>query len=89
MTRGPWVISKASRPYGRDSKMHDSSFGWRFINPKMKDLYETEGMGNTAENLAEKYNISREDQDLFAYNSQMKATKAQSSGSEREIEYYE
>jgi len=46
----------------------------------MKDLYGTEGMGNTAENLAEKYNISREDQDLFAYNSQMKATKAQSSG---------
>ena len=80
MTSGPWVISKVSKAFGRDAQMHDSSFGWRFINPKMKDLYGTEGMGNTAENLAEKYNISREDQDLFAYNSQMKATKAQSSG---------
>ena len=80
MTRGPWVISKVSKAFGRDAQMHDSSFGWRFINPKMKDLYGTEGMGNTAENLAEKYNICREDQDLFAYTSQMKATKAQSSG---------
>jgi len=80
MTRGPWVISKASRPYGRDSKMHDSSFGWRFVNPKMKELYGVDGMGNTAENLAEKYNISREDQDMFAYNSQMKAAKAQAEG---------
>ena len=79
MTRGPWVISKVSKAFGRDAQMHDSSFGWRFINSKMKDLYGTEGMGATAENLAEKYNISREDQDLFAYNSQMKATKAQSS----------
>ena len=80
MTRGPWVISKVSKAFGRDAQMHDSSFGWRFINPKMKDLYGTEGMGNTAENLAEKYNISREDQDLFAYNSQMKAAKSQNSG---------
>ena len=80
MTRGPWVISKVSKPFGRDAQMHDSSFGWRFVNPKMKDLYGVDGMGNTAENLAEKYNISREDQDLFAYNSQMKAAKAQSEG---------
>ena len=80
MTRGPWVISKVSRPFGRDAQMHDSSFGWRFINPKMKELYGVEGMGNTAENLAEKYKISREDQDKFAYNSQMKATNAQSLG---------
>ena len=80
MTRGPWVISKVSKPYGRDAQMHDSSFGWRFVNPKMKELYGVEGMGNTAENLAEKYNISREDQDDFAYNSQMKAAKAQQAG---------
>ena len=80
MTRGPWVISKVSKPFGRDAQMHDSSFGWRFINPKMKELYGTEGMGQTAENLAEKFNISREDQDLFAYNSQMKAARAQESG---------
>ena len=80
MTRGPWVISKVSKPFGRDAQMHDSSFGWRFINKKMKELYGVDGMGNTAENLAEKYNISREDQDNFAYNSQMKATKAQQEG---------
>ncbi|WP_121908013.1 3-oxoadipyl-CoA thiolase [Ulvibacter antarcticus] len=80
MTRGPYVIAKASSAFGNDSKMYDSSFGWRFINPKMQELYGTEGMGNTAENLVEKYNISREDQDAFAYNSQMKATKAQKNG---------
>ena len=80
MTRGPWVISKASKAFGRDVQMHDSSFGWRFINPKMKELYGVDGMGNTAENLAEKYNISREDQDKFAYNSQIKAINAQCSG---------
>lgn len=80
MTRGPWVISKVSKPFGRDAQMHDSSFGWRFVNPKMKELCGVDGMGNTAENLVEKYNISREDQDLFAYNSQMKAAKAQRIG---------
>lgn len=80
MTRGPWVISKASAPFGRDSKMEDSSFGWRFVNPKMKELYGTDGMGETAENLAELYNITREDQDQFAHWSQMKAFAAQSSG---------
>tara|TARA_B100000900_G_scaffold94665_1_gene77806 strand:+ start:9950 stop:11146 length:1197 start_codon:yes stop_codon:yes gene_type:complete len=80
MTRGPWVISKSSKPFGRDSKMFDSSFGWRFINPRLDNLYGTEGMGQTAENLAEKFNISRYDQDLFAYNSQMKAADANKKG---------
>lgn len=80
MTRGPWVISKASQPFGRDSEMHDSSFGWRFINPKMKEMYGVDGMGQTAENLVDIFKISREDQDQFAYWSQMKATKAQESG---------
>ena len=80
MTRGPWVISKVSKAFGRDAQMHDSSFGWRFINPKMKELYGTDGMGQTAENLAEKYNITREDQDLFAFNSQRKASRAQERG---------
>ncbi len=80
MTRGPWVISKVSKAFGRDAQMFDSSFGWRFINPKMKELYGVDGMGTTAENLAKKYNISREDQDNFAYHSQLKAYKAQSSG---------
>jgi acetyl-CoA acyltransferase len=80
MTRGPWVISKVSKPFGRDAQMHDSSFGWRFVNPKLKEMYGTDGMGVTAENLVEKYNISRADQDQFAYWSQMKATKAQADG---------
>jgi acetyl-CoA acyltransferase len=80
MTRGPWVISKASKPFGRDSEMHDSSFGWRFINPKMEELYGTEGMGMTAENLVEKYGIEREAQDKFSMWSQQKATKAIESG---------
>ncbi len=80
MTRGPWVISKVSKPFGRDAQMHDSSFGWRFVNSKMKALYGTDGMGVTAENLAELYNINRADQDQFAYWSQMKATKAQAAG---------
>lgn len=80
MTRGPWVISKVSKPFGRDAEMHDSSFGWRFINPKLEALYGVDGMGVTAENLAELYNINRADQDQFAYWSQMKAAQAQASG---------
>lgn len=80
MSRGPYVISKSAKPFGTDAKMYDSSFGWRFINPKMEQLYGTDGMGQTAENLVDMYNISREDQDKFAYWSQMKATKAQQSG---------
>lgn len=80
MTRGPYVIAKPSTGFGTDAKMYDSSFGWRFINPKMQELYGTDGMGNTAENLVEKYKISREDQDAFAYWSQMKAVKAQQNG---------
>ena len=80
MTRGPWVISKASKPFGRDAQMFDSSFGWRFVNKKLDAMYGTEGMGSTAENLAEMYNISREDQDKFALNSQQKAAKAKAEG---------
>jgi len=80
MTRGPFAISKPSSGFGGDSKMYDTTFGWRFVNPKMHKMYGTDGMGVTAENLVEKYNISREDQDAFAYRSQMKATKAQESG---------
>lgn len=80
MTRSPWVISKTSTPFGGDAQMYDSSFGWRFVNPKMHALYGTDPMGVTAENLAELYNISREDQDLFAYRSQMKAIEAQKAG---------
>ena len=80
MTRGPYVIAKPSTAFGTDAKLYDSSFGWRFVNPKMHNMYGTDGMGHTAENLVEKYNISREDQDQFAYWSQMKASKAQQNG---------
>jgi acetyl-CoA acetyltransferase family protein len=74
MTRGPWVISKTSSAFGRDAQMFDSSFGWRFVNPKMKEMYGVDAMGETAENLAEMFNISREDQDAFALWSQQKAS---------------
>ncbi|HXB43274.1 MAG TPA: acetyl-CoA C-acyltransferase [Puia sp.] len=80
MTRGPWVISKSGKPFGTDAQMFDSSFGWRFINPKMQSAYGTDAMGVTAENLAQIYSISREEQDRFAYHSQMKAAKATESG---------
>lgn len=80
MTRGPYAISKAENGFDTTQKMYDSSFGWRFINPEMEKMYGTEAMGKTAENLAEMYHISREEQDEFALNSQMKAKKAQESG---------
>ena len=80
MSRGPFVISKAESGFATDQKMYDSSFGWRFINPEMEKTYGVEAMGKTAENLAEMYKITREEQDEFALNSQMKAKKAQESG---------
>ena len=80
MTRGPWVISKASTPFGRDAQMFDSSFGWRFINPKLEEVYGTDSMGMTAENLVEKYGIEREAQDAFSAWSQEKTAKAMASG---------
>ena len=80
MTRGPWVMSKTSTAFGRDMQLYDSSFGWRFINPKLKELYGVDSMGETAETVAEKYNINREDQDAFALLSHQKAMKSQVSG---------
>lgn len=80
MTRGPWVMSKASAPFGRDQQLFDSSFGWRFIHPKMKEIYGVDAMGETAENLADLHKISREDQDAFAMHSQQKAAAAQAKG---------
>ena len=80
MTRAPLAMTKSSRPFGGDSKIYDTSFGWRFVNPKMKALYGTDAMGNTAENLAELYKINREDQDKFALWSQQKAGAARDSG---------
>ena len=81
MTRGPWVMSKTSTPYGRDAQLFDSSFGWRFVNPLMKERFGVDAMGETAENLLElNSSITREHQDLFALNSQQKAAKAQATG---------
>lgn len=80
MTRGPLVVAKPSSAFGTDSKMYDSSFGWRFVNHKMAEMYGVDGMGNTAENLVEQHHISREDQDAFAAWSQQKAAAAQQSG---------
>lgn len=80
MTRGPWVMSKTSTAFGRDAQLFDSSFGWRFINPRMVALYGVDGMGNTAENLVELYGIDRASQDQFAYWSQQKAAAAMKNG---------
>lgn len=80
MSRAPFVLSKAESGFATDQKMYDSSFGWRFINPVMEKMYGTETMGKTAENLAEMYKITREEQDAFALSSQQKATKATESG---------
>jgi 3-oxoadipyl-CoA thiolase len=80
MTRAPMVVAKSASPFGSDHKIYDSSFGWRFVNPKMKKLYGTEAMGNTAENLVDLYDISREDQDRFAMRSQHKAAAAREQG---------
>lgn len=80
MTRGPIVLGKGSSPYSGTTEMHDSTFGWRFINPKMEEMYGTDGMGMTAENVVEIHKISREDQDKFAAWSQQKAGAARDSG---------
>ena len=80
MTRGPWVMSKSSRPFGNDMQLFDSSFGWRFINPAMQAAYGTDAMGETAENLVDLYQIDRRDQDQFACWSQQKAAAARDAG---------
>lgn len=80
MTRGPLVMSKSASPFGGDAQLFDSTFGWRFINPKMKEMFGVDAMGDTAENLAVRDNISREDQDKFALHSQQKAAAAHQSG---------
>lgn len=80
MTRGPWVMSKSAKPFGNDVQLFDSSFGWRFVNPAMHELYGTDSMGITAENVAQQYGINRHDQDQFAFWSQQKAFAAQQHG---------
>jgi 3-oxoadipyl-CoA thiolase len=80
MTRAPFVMTKPSKAFGTDSQMHDSSFGWRFINSELQAQYGTDAMGETAENLVDQYHISRDDQDAFAHASQQKAAAAQQRG---------
>jgi acetyl-CoA acetyltransferase family protein len=80
MTRAPLVQSKGEKAFSGKVEIHDSTLGWRFVNKKMREMHGTEAMGETAENVAEEYKISREDQDRFAYNSHMKAVKANENG---------
>src|SRR3954469_3006888 len=77
MTRAPYVLSKAAKPFARDMELFDTSLGWRFVNPKMKAMYGTDSMGQTAENVAEKNGVLRDEQDALATRSQQKAAKAQ------------
>lgn len=80
MTRAPYVMSKGGTPFARDAQLFDTSIGWRFVNPKMKELYGVDSMGQTAENVAEQYGVSREDQDTFAVASQQRAAAARDNG---------
>ena len=80
MSRSPFVLPKADAAFSRNAEIYDTTIGWRFINPKMKQLYGTDAMGETAENVAEAYNISRKDQDMFAAASQAKTENAQKDG---------
>ena len=80
MTRAPYALAKTGTPWGRDAQLYDTSIGWRFVNPKMKEQYGIDAMGETAENVADAHRVSREDQDRFAAASQRKATAARSSG---------
>ena len=80
MSRAPFVMGKSEGPYGRSQKMYDTTMGWRFINKKMHQQFGTDAMPQTAENLASELNISREDQDKFAFSSQEKAAAAIAAG---------
>lgn len=80
MTRAPFVIGKAEAGFGRNQTMFDTTMGWRFINPRLSALYHPYAMGETAENVARQWNISREEQDRFAYGSQLKYRQADEAG---------
>ncbi|WP_269146624.1 beta-ketoacyl synthase N-terminal-like domain-containing protein, partial [Burkholderia cepacia] len=80
MTRAPFVMGKAASAFARQADIYDTTIGWRFVNPLMKQLYGVDSMPETAENVAVDYNISRADQDLFALRSQQKAARAQQDG---------
>jgi 3-oxoadipyl-CoA thiolase len=80
MTRAPYVLSKSGTAFARDAQLFDTSLGWRFVNPRMQDQYGVDAMGETAENVAQEYRISREDQDRFACVSQSHAAAARARG---------
>jgi 3-oxoadipyl-CoA thiolase len=81
MTRAPFVMAKPERDFPRgDMTIHDTTIGWRFVNTKMKEMYGTDSMPETADNVAERFNVTREDQDAFAYQSQMRAKAAMETG---------
>jgi 3-oxoadipyl-CoA thiolase len=80
MSRAPFVMAKATAAFDRNAEMYDTTIGWRFVNPKMKHAYGDDTMPSTAENVAQEFQISREDQDLFAVRSQEKASLAQANG---------
>ena len=80
MTRAPYVMSKPGRAYGRDAQLFDTSIGWRFVNPNMQARYGVDAMGETAENVAEDYGVSRADQDVFACRTQERAAAARERG---------
>ena len=80
MTRAPFVLGKADTAFGRATDMYDTTIGWRFINPKLSELHYPFTMGETAENVAEKWKVSREEQDEFAHNTQLKYQAAHEAG---------
>lgn len=80
MTRAPYAMSKGGTPWARDAQLYDTSIGWRFVNSRMRELYGVDSMGETAENVADEYHVSREDQDRFAVSSQRKAAAARGNG---------
>src|SRR5690349_3317225 len=80
MSRAPFVIAKAETPFSRVAKIEDSTIGWRFVNPRMKEMYGSDSMPETAENVAEEWHISRADQDAFAFRSQMRTAAATKKG---------
>jgi 3-oxoadipyl-CoA thiolase len=80
MSRAPFVMPKATQPFDRNAEIYDTTIGWRFVNPKMRDAYGDDTMPSTAENVAEEFQISREDQDGFAHRSQEKTAAAQANG---------
>ncbi|ENZ1198581.1 3-oxoadipyl-CoA thiolase [Acinetobacter baumannii] len=80
MSRAPYVMGKSDSAFGRSQKIEDTTMGWRFINPKLKELYGVDTMPQTAENLAEQFNVNRADQDQFALVSQQRTASAQAKG---------